>query len=239
MNGIKSTSIESERPVRVLVVDDEQIITEMLSMGMSYEGFEVHVARTGHEALEQAQHLSPDLIVLDIMLPGIDGLEVCRRLSGRKDLAIIMLTARGEVEDRIDGLNLGADDYLAKPFVFRELLARIRAVLRRRGINLQQVLRVGNVTLDRETRRVANSGRQIELTPHEFDLLEMLMAHPRQVFPREILLNRVWGFDYLGDTNVIDVHIHNLREKLGDENRGLIRSVRGIGYALELPNETD
>jgi DNA-binding response OmpR family regulator len=237
MNGIKSTATDVERPVRVLVVDDELIITEMLSMGLSYEGFEVHVARTGLEALEQAQNLSPDLIVLDIMLPGIDGIEVCRRLSGRKDMAIIMLTARGEVEDRINGLNLGADDYLAKPFVFRELLARIRAVLRRRGINLQQVLQVGDVTLDRETRRVTSTGQQIELTPHEFDLLELLMAHPRQVFPREILLNRVWGFDYMGNTNAIDVHIHNLREKLGDANRNLIRSVRGIGYALELLNE--
>jgi two-component system response regulator MprA len=204
---------------------------------LSYEGFEVHVARTGLEALEQVRQLSPDLIVLDIMLPVIDGLEVCRRLNGRKDMGIIMLTARGEVEDRIDGLNLGADDYLAKPFVFRELLARIRAVLRRRGINLQQLLRVGDVTLDRETRRITSAGRQVELTPHEFDLLELLMAHPRQVFPREILLNRVWGFDYVGDTNAIDVHIHNLREKLGDENRSLIRSVRGIGYSLELPNE--
>ena len=237
MNGVKSTATDVERPIRVLVVDDELIITEMLSMGLSYEGFEVHVARTGLEALEQAQQLSPDLIVLDIMLPGIDGLEVCRRLSGRKDMAIIMLTARGEVEDRIAGLNLGADDYLAKPFAFRELLARIRAVLRRRGINLQQVLRVADVTLDRETRRVTRAGRPIELTPREFDLLELLMAHPRQVFPREILLNRVWGFDYVGDTNVIDVHIHNLREKLGDAKHGLIRSVRGIGYTLELPDE--
>ena len=226
-----------ERAIRVLVVDDEQIITEMLSMGLSYEGFEVHVARTGLEALEQAHQFSPDLMVLDIMLPGMDGLEVCRRLSGHKEMAIIMLTARGEVDERVAGLDIGADDYIAKPFAFRELLARIRAVLRRRGINVQQVLRVGNVTLDRETRRVARSGRQVELTPLEFDLLDLLMAHPRQVFPREILLNRIWGLDYAGDTNAIDVHIHNLREKLGDANRGLIRSVRGIGYTLECQDE--
>jgi DNA-binding response OmpR family regulator len=237
MNGAKGTAADVERPIRVLVVDDEQILTEMLSMGLSYEGFDVHVARTGPEALEQAQRLSPDLMVLDIMLPGVDGLEVCRRLSGRKDMAIIMLTARGEVEDRIAGLDIGADDYLAKPFAFRELLARIRAVLRRRGINLQQVLSAGDVTLDRESRRVTRAARQVELTPLEFDLLELLMAHPRQVFPREILLNRVWGLDYRGDTNAIDVHVHNLREKLGDANRSLIRSVRGIGYTLELHDE--
>ena len=238
MNGAKAAAKDVARQIRVLVVDDEQVITEMLSMGLSYEGFDVRVARTGLEALELAKQVSPDLMVLDIMLPGMDGLEVCRRLSGKKDMAIIMLTARGEVDDRIAGLDIGADDYLAKPFVFRELLARIHAVLRRRGISLQQVLHAGDITLDRESRRVTRGGRQVELTPLEFDLLELLMAHPRQVFPRDILLNRVWGLDYRGDTNAIDVHIHNLREKLDDANRSLIRSVRGIGYSLELPNET-
>jgi DNA-binding response OmpR family regulator len=237
MNSAQGPAADVERPIRVLIVDDEEILTEMLSMGLSYEGFEVHVARTGLEALEQAKKVSPDLMVLDIMIPGMDGLEVCRRLSGRNDMAIVMLTARGEVEDRIAGLDIGADDYIAKPFAFRELLARIRAVLRRRGINLKQVLRVGDIALDRETRCVTREGRQIELTVLEFDLLELLMAHPRQVFPRETLLNRVWGLNYVGDTNPIDVHIHNLRDKLGDATRSVIRSVRGIGYALEIPNE--
>jgi len=230
-------SSSGDSRVRVLVVDDEPLIVEMLSMGLGYEGFDVSIARTGPEALEEAWSTKPHLVVLDIMLPGMDGLEVCRRLRARGDAGIIMLTARGEVEDRIAGLDNGADDYLAKPFTFGELMARVRAVLRRRGINLQQMLRVGDVTLDRQTHRVTRSGKEIALTPREFDLLELLMAHPRQVFSRDVILNRIWGYEYLGDTNVIDVNIRYLREKLDDGDRTLIRSVRGIGYSLEPPDE--
>lgn len=230
-------SSHNDQRVRVLVVDDEPLIVEMLAMGLGYEGFEVSVARTGPEALEQAWSVKPHVIVLDIMLPGMDGLEVCRRLRDRGDVGIVMLTARGEVEDRIKGLDNGADDYLAKPFTFGELMARVRAVLRRRGINLQQVLRAGDVTLDRQTRRVTRAGREIALTPREFDLLELLMAHPRQVFSRDVILNRIWGYEYLGDTNVIDVNIRYLREKLDDADRTLIRSVRSIGYSLEPPDD--
>jgi two-component system response regulator MprA len=230
-------SSSGDSRVRVLVVDDEPLIVEMLSMGLGYEGFDVSVARTGPEALEEAWSTKPHLVVLDIMLPGMDGLEVCRRIRARGDAGIIMLTARGEVEDRIAGLDNGADDYLAKPFTFGELMARVRAVLRRRGINLQQMLRVGDVTLDRQTHRVTRSGKEVSLTPREFDLLELLMAHPRQVFSRDVILNRIWGYEYLGDTNVIDVNIRYLREKLDDGDRTLIRSVRGIGYSLEPPDE--
>lgn len=227
---------EKERPARVLVVDDEEIIVEMLTMGLNYEGFEVSVARTGFEALEQARSAKPDIVVLDVMLPGIDGVEVCRRLRAAGDVGILMLTARGEVEDRVMGLDSGADDYLIKPFTFRELLARVGAILRRKGVNLQQALRVGDLVLDRQTRRVTRGGRPVELTPREFDMLELFLSHPRQVFSREVILNRVWGYDYFGDTNVIDVHIRHLREKLDDENRDLIRSVRGVGYSLEPPD---
>ena len=227
---------EKERPARVLVVDDEEIIVEMLTMGLNYEGFEVSVARTGFEALEQARSAKPDIVVLDVMLPGIDGVEVCRRLRAAGDVGILMLTARGEVEDRVMGLDSGADDYLVKPFTFRELLARVGAILRRKGVNLQQALRVGDLVLDRQTRRVTRGSRTIELTPREFDMLELFLSHPRQVFSREVILNRVWGYDYFGDTNVIDVHIRHLREKLDDENRDLIRSVRGVGYSLEPPD---
>lgn len=233
---------DRERSVRVLVVDDEELIVEMLSMGLNYEGFEVSVARTGYEALEQARTRKPDLVILDIMLPGINGIEVCRQLrastGSNGDVGILMLTARGELEDRVLGLDSGADDYLVKPFTFRELLARAGSILRRKGINLQQALRVGDLVLDRQTRRVARGGRTIELTVREFDMLELFMSHPRQVFSREVILNRVWGYDYLGDTNVIDVHIRHLREKLDDENRDLIRSVRGVGYSLEPPDVT-
>ncbi len=167
-------SSSGDSRVRVLVVDDEPLIVEMLSMGLGYEGFDVSIARTGPEALEEAWSTKPHLVVLDIMLPGMDGLEVCRRLRARGDAGIIMLTARGEVEDRIAGLDNGADDYLAKPFTFGELMARVRAVLRRRGINLQQMLRVGDVTLDRQTHRVTRSGKEVALTPREFDLLDCL-----------------------------------------------------------------
>jgi DNA-binding response OmpR family regulator len=222
--------------LRVLVVDDEPLIVEMLSMGLSYEGFEVSVARTGHEALDQARAVNPDVVVLDIMLPGMDGIEVCRRLRAQGDVGILMLTALGEVDDRVTGLDSGADDYLVKPFTFKELLARVRAILRRRGINLQRVLRLGDLALDRQTRRVTRAGRVVELTPREYDMLELFLTHPRQVFTRDVILNRVWGYDYLGDTNVIDVHIRHLREKLWDDDRSLIRSVRGVGYGLEPPD---
>ena len=228
---------EQERPVRVLVVDDEPLIVELLTMGLDYEGFEVSVARTGFEALEQAQTKRPDLIVLDVMLPGLDGIEVCKRLQDQNNVGILMLTARGEIDDRIIGLESGADDYLIKPFHFRELMARLRAILRRRGINLNRSLRVGDLVLDRQARRVLRAGRIVDLTPREYDMLELFVTHPRQVFPRDVILNRVWGYDYLSDTNVIDVHIRHLREKLGDDDRSLIRSVRGVGYALEPPDE--
>jgi DNA-binding response OmpR family regulator len=230
-------SEERERAARVLVVDDEPLIIEMLTMGLNYEGFEVSVARTGFEALEEARDKKPDLVVLDVMLPGIDGVEVCKRLRSQGNVGILMLTARGEVDDRIIGLEAGADDYLVKPFAFRELMARARAILRRKGIDLQQTLRIGDVVLDRQTRKVTRAGRPVELTPREFDMLELFLSHPRQVFTRDVILNRVWGYDYLGDTNVIDVHIRHLRQKLGDEERNLIRSVRGIGYGLEPPDD--
>src|SRR5690242_6362508 len=224
---------DGERLVRVLVVDDEPLIVQMLSIALSYEKFEVSVARTGMEAIQQAARIKPDLVILDIMLPQLDGIEVCRRLRATGDVGILMLTARGADQDQVAGLDSGADDYLVKPFTLPVLLARMRAILRRKGINLQSTLRVGDVTLDRLTRKVTRGERQVELTPREFDLLEMLLAHPRQVFSREAIVNRVWGYDYLGDTNVVDVYVRYLREKLGDDDRTLIRSVRGVGYALE------
>ena len=187
-----------ERAVRVLVVDDEPFIVEMLTMGLNYEGFEVSVARTGFEALDQARSVRPDLVVLDIMLPGIDGIEVCKRLREQGNMGILLLTAKGELEDRIEGLDSGADDYLVKPFSFKELMARVRAILRRNGINLQQVLRSGDVVMDKQSRKVTRGGHLVELTPREFDMLELFLTHPRQVFPREVILNRVLGLRLYG-----------------------------------------
>src|SRR5947209_3499592 len=188
---------------RVLIVDDEPHIVEFLRMGFDYEGFAVAVALTGPDALVQAAAVHPDIIILDVMLPGMSGLDVARRLRGASDAAIIMLTAREGVDDRVVGLDSGADDYVTKPFAFKELMARVRAVLRRGGKNLDRYLTFETVTLDRETRLVTRGERVIELTPREFELLELFLTHPRQVLTRDAILARIWGYDYEGDENVL------------------------------------
>jgi DNA-binding response OmpR family regulator len=224
----------SEHPLRVLVIEDEPTITEFLRVGLTYEHNQVEIAEDGLAGLALARQHSPDLIILDVMLPGLDGFAICRQLREAGDqVPIIMLTARKEVSDRVDGLNLGADDYLTKPFSFEELLARIRAVLRRRGQPAEPpVWRAANLALRPETHEAYQGGAPLELTPIEFALLELFLSHPRQVFTRETLLNRVWGYDYAGDTNVVDVHVGHLREKVGDHDRRLIRTVYGVGYSF-------
>jgi DNA-binding response OmpR family regulator len=217
---------------RVLVVDDEESILDFVEMGLRYEGFEVERELDGPAALAAIERRRPDLVVLDLNLPGLDGLEVCRQIRRRSDLPIIMLTARGDVDERVEGLEAGADDYLPKPFKFKELLARVRAVLRRRTTLAERVLRSGDLLLNRDTREVFLDGRPVSLTPREFELLEVFLLHPRQVMTREVLLDRIWGTDYLGDGNLIEVHVSALRDKLGDRQRQLIRTVRGVGYAL-------
>jgi DNA-binding response OmpR family regulator len=221
-----------ERQPRVLVIDDELTMREFLEMGLGYEGFDVRTAADGLDGLELAHAWGPDLVILDRMLPGLDGLEVCRRLRAGGEVGVLMLTARGDVDDRVEGLEAGADDYLPKPFTFKELLARVRAVLRRRGVALGRVLVYADLSLDRETREVTRADRTVELTPREFELLELFLGHPRQVFSRETILNRIWGYDFDGDGNVIEVHVSALRDKLGDRDRTLIRAVRGVGYTL-------
>jgi DNA-binding response OmpR family regulator len=219
--------------VRVLVVDDEQILVELLSTGLRYEGFEVEIAENGSVALELAGRFRPHLVILDWMLPGLDGYTVCQRLRAESDVAILMLTAKSGLDDRVAGLDAGADDYLVKPFKFKELLARIRAILRRRHISLTRRLALGDLALDRETREVWRAEQPIELSPREFDLLELFMCHPRQVFSRETLLNRVWGYDHIADPNVVEVYVSTLRDKLHDKERRLIRTVRGVGYTMQ------
>ncbi len=216
----------------VLVVDDEPQIVDFLQMGFSYEGFQVFSAHSGPEALQSAVAHKPDVMILDIMLPGVDGLEVTRQLRKTYDTAIIMLTAKDEINDRVAGLDVGADDYVTKPFAFKELMARVRAVLRRQGNNLADFLAFGDITLDRSTRIVTRNGQQIELTPREFDLLELFLMHPRQVLARDTILSRIWGYDYYGDDNIIEVYIRHLREKLNDHAPHLLQTVRGIGYSL-------
>ena len=224
---------QAAAPLRVLVVDDEESIVEFVRMGLGYEGFEVTSASTGEQALALFRDVAPHLVVLDIMLPDLDGFEVCRRLRLSSEVPIIMLTARGELEDRVKGLETGADDYLAKPFKFPELLARVRALLRRAGMATgEKVLRFDDLEVDLATRRVTRGGRLVELTHREFELLEMLMRKPRHVVSRELIVQQLWGWDFVGDTNVVEVHVSSLRSKLGDSERRLIRTVRSVGYAV-------
>jgi len=217
---------------RILMVDDEESIVDFVTMGLQYEGFETRAAGSGREALEAFRSFKPDLIVLDWMLPDLDGVAVCRELRRVANVPILMLTARGELEDRVEGLESGADDYLTKPFKFQELLARVRALLRRAGMTTSPVLAFEDVEMDTVTRRVTRGGRPVDLTLREYELLEMLLRRPRQVFTREQILDQIWGWDFTGDANVLEVHVSALRSKLGDAERRLIRTVRGVGYAL-------
>ncbi len=214
------------------MVDDDDVTLDFVELGLRYEGFEVARASDGHEALRLVERRRMELVVLDLNLPSLDGVEVCQRIRQRGDTPIIMLTARADVDERVAGLEAGADDYLPKPFKFKELLARVRAVLRRRTTAAERVLKFDALELNRDTREVFRAGRPVHLTPRELDLLETFMLHPRQVMTRDVLLDRVWGTDYRGDGNLIEVHVSALRDKLGDQERKLIRTVRGVGYAL-------
>ncbi len=219
---------------RVLIVEDDVDIADVLRRSLRNEGYEVRTSADGVEALDVAAGFTPDLVVLDLGLPGMDGVEVCRRLRDDGDVPILMLTARSETEDRVTGLDSGADDYLVKPFERKELLARIRALLRRRPPRGAASLEIADLTLNPDTREVRRGGREIELTNREFELLEFLMRNERLVVSRERLLDEVWGYDPMAATNTIDVFISNLRRKLeeGDESR-LLHTKRGAGYVLK------
>jgi DNA-binding response OmpR family regulator len=219
---------------RVLVVEDDAEIADVLRRSLRQEGYEVKTSADGVEALDVATGFVPDLVVLDLGLPRLDGVEVCRRLRADGDVPILMLTARAETEDRVSGLDSGADDYLVKPFERQELLARIRALLRRRPPRGAASLEVGDLTLNPDTREVKRGERELELTNREFELLEYLMRNERLVVSRERLLDDVWGYDPTAATNTIDVFISNLRRKLeaGGEAR-LLHTKRGAGYVLK------
>jgi DNA-binding response OmpR family regulator len=218
--------------IRVLVVDDEPMMVGFLRTGLRYEGFEVSSARDGEEALEVAARVRPDLVVLDVKMPGLDGFQVCRRLRADPDLGIIMLTARDEVSDRIEGLEGGADDYLVKPFDFDELLSRMRAVLRRLRRPLAELLVAGPLQLDAARRRLTLDGGEIQTTTREFDLMRLFMSNPGQVLTRQLILDRVWGHGFFGGENNVEVYVGYLRSKLGERGRELIQTVRGGGYQL-------
>jgi len=217
----------------ILVVDDEKNIVELVRLYLEKEGYHVEDACNGAEALAKVKSLQPALVVLDLMLPEVDGWEVCRRVRGESDTPIIMLTARDDDVDKIVGLEMGADDYLTKPFNPRELAARVRAVLRRyeKAIRPEQVIRIGQVTIDPQRREVAVGGKLVELRTKEFDLLLTLAQHKGIVLSRDQLLDLVWGFDFYGQTRTVDVHIAHLRDKLTSSDL-VIDTVWGIGYKL-------
>lgn len=223
----------------ILVVDDEPHIVELVRYNLVREGFQVSVAYDGHEALQQARSCGPDLIILDLMLPYVDGLEVCRQLRRETAVPILVLTAKDSEHDRILGLDLGADDYVTKPFSPRELVARVRAILRRVGRERERPedlpLSSGGLVLDPRTHEVRLHGRAVELTAKEFELLRVLMSHPNQVFTRDFLLERIWGYEYAGGTRTVDMHISRLREKIEDDPASptFIVTVRGVGYKFK------
>ena len=219
---------------KILVIEDDPVIAEFLRIGLSYENYDVTECNSGHDGLEAMRRDKFDLVILDVILPDIEGFDVCRRIRNRApDIAVLMLTVRKDVSDRVKGLDSGADDYMAKPFSFDELLARIRALLRRTDkTHESKTIQTSGIALNIETREVRRNGKLIELTPSEFALLELFMHHPGRVFTRETLLNRVFGYDYDGGTNIIDVHINHLRNKLGDRPPRLIKTVYGVGYAF-------
>jgi two-component system, OmpR family, response regulator MprA len=218
---------------RVLVIEDDESIADVLRRTLRQEGHEVRSSADGVEALRAAEEFVPDLVILDLGLPGLDGVEVCRRLRAESDVPILILTARTDLDNRVEGLDSGADDYLAKPFERQELLARMRALMRRRPPRGSAALVVGDLRLNPDTREVVRGDREIELTNREFELLEYLMRNQRLVVSRERLLEEVWGYDPLAMTNTIDVFISNLRRKLeeGGEPR-LLHTKRGAGYVI-------
>jgi two-component system, OmpR family, response regulator MprA len=218
---------------RILIIEDDEGILRVLRRALTYEGYQVETALDGENGLSQAHDWRPDLIILDLMLPGMDGLEVTQRLRTEGNNPILMLTAKDTINDRVQGLDAGADDYMTKPFELDELLARVRALLRRTQLERAPVLSFNDLTLDTSTRMATRRGRSIALTAKEYDLLELFMRHPRQVLTREMIFDRVWGYDFGGESNVLDVYIRYLRQKL--ENEGelrLIHTVRGVGYVI-------
>lgn len=220
--------------MRILIVEDEPEIAGYLRRGFAFEGFTVEIAADGNAALSIARERPPDLVILDVMLPGIDGLEVAQRLRSVSDIPIIMLTARDSVPDRVAGLEAGADDYLIKPFAFEELLARVRVQLRRQTSETQpSVLRYGPLMMDTAAHETSINDRRVELTAKEYDLLELFMRHPQQVLTRDVIYDRVWGYDFGGESNIIEVYVRYLRQKLeSDHETRLIHTVRGVGYIL-------
>jgi two-component system, OmpR family, response regulator MprA len=222
---------------KILVVDDDDKITSMLRRGLAFEGYTIATASNGLEGLKQMLAFDPDLLILDVMMPQIDGWEVVRRVrEGGSDLPILMLTAKDEISDRVKGLDLGADDYLIKPFALEELLARVRVLLRRRSERAEQPtnkLGYSDIVMDLDTREVFRAGKLVELTTKEFELLHLFLLNPKRVLSRDIIMEKIWGYDYSGESNVLEVYIALLRQKTEEHGgKRIIQTVRGAGYVL-------
>ena len=224
-------------PVRVLVVDDESNLTELLSMALRYEGWEVRSAGTGTKAVRAAREFQPDAVVLDMMLPDFDGLEVLRRMRTDDDaVPVLFLTARDAVEDRIAGLTAGGDDYVTKPFSLEEVVARLRALMRRTAVATDEsssLLVVGDLTMDEDSHEVTRAGAEIHLTATEFELLRYLMRNPKRVLSKSQILDRVWNYDFGGQANVVELYISYLRKKIDAGRTPMIHTMRGVGYVLK------
>ena len=225
---------------QILIIEDDDHIIELLKFNVENNGYGVSVAMDGHEGLDKAINELPDLILLDLMLPGIDGIDICKKLKSKdrtKEIPIIMLTAKGHETDKILGLEIGADDYMTKPFSVRELMTRIKVVFRRYSTEVKKVevskIVIGNLEIDNEKHEVTIDGAVIKLTLKEYQLLEYLAENRGKVLSRNALLDRVWGYDYFGETRTVDVHIRHLRKKINDENAEIIETIRGVGYKVK------
>ena len=242
---MKNAAPDLTRPdgsaLRVLVVDDEENIAELLRMALRYEGWDVEVALTGSKAVAAGKKQRPDAVVLDMMLPDFDGMEVLRRLRAEEpDVPVLFLTARDSVEDRVAGLTAGGDDYVTKPFSLEEVVARLRALMRRAGARQAQsesVIQVGDLTLDEDSHEVVRDGEEVNLTATEFELLRFLMRNPRRVLSKAQILDRVWNYDFGGQANVVELYISYLRKKIDAGREPMIHTMRGAGYVLK-PAET-
>ncbi len=222
---------------KILIVEDEQKIARFLELELQYEGYDVDIANNGRKGLEKAKDSSVDLVILDLMLPGLSGIELCRRLRQSSDVPVIMLTAKDDTSDKVMGLDIGADDYMTKPFAIEELLARIRVLLKRKYRSKEEdnsnVLEIKNLKLYKDSYRVEYNGEKVELTKKEFELLEFMMINKNIVMSREKILENVWGYDYFGETNLIDVYVRYLRSKIDQKyNISLIETIRGVGYTI-------
>ena len=221
---------------KILIVEDEKQMADFISLELKHEGYEVEICYDGEQGYNKAIENSYDIILLDIMLPKINGIEVCRKIRKKKDTPIIMLTAKSDVMDKVNGLDTGADDYLTKPFEIEELLARMRVILRRKknDISKEKIIQVADLKLDLEKKQVSRNGKNIELTKKEYELLEYLMKNNGIVISREKIIETVWNYDFVGDTKIVDVFIRYLRSKIDDEyDKKLINTVRGFGYVIQ------